>query len=240
MFDSREQVDLPPPAPTLDPRVALAAEWQAADPHTEAEILRFYQGAQGLGPDLDAWHQNPERRQWTRDIVHVATQEGVKKILDIGCGAGHDLRALRDALPDAHLAGVEPNEDLATMVADAFNIPVYRSVREDGLAILGLTPVRVETADLLICIDVLEHVVNPESFLASIAERAPLGCLLMEATATSDTGTPLHLRENWSATAGNRSAIAMAGSRSGGGWPRRDASARPCCSAPTGVSTPRC
>jgi hypothetical protein len=43
---------------------------------------------------------------------------------------------------------------------------------------------------------VLEHLTDPEAFLTGIAARAPVGCLLFEATATHDATTPLHLAEN--------------------------------------------
>jgi predicted TPR repeat methyltransferase len=165
-------------------RAALADEWRAASPNTPADIASFYEHAQSIGRDLELWHALPERQAWTAMLVSVAQQGGAQTIIDIGCGAGHDLCALREALPDAALAGVEPNATLRTEVlACAACVPTV----EDAL---------IETADLLVCIDVLEHVPDPEAFLASVAERAPVGCLLFETTATADTGTPLHLPAN--------------------------------------------
>jgi hypothetical protein len=181
---------------SVDARANLAAEWRAAHPVTPDEIRGFYQRAQGLAADLEAWHATPERQEWTRMLVHVATQatgdrrqatEGWFRIVDIGCGAGHDLRALRQALPDADLWAVEPNDALRQQLA----------VPDQGIAAaadVAFAP--VELAHLLVCIDVLEHVPDPETFLGGIAQRAPLGCLLFETTATHDTGTPLHLPAN--------------------------------------------
>ena len=54
----------------------------------------------------------------------------------------------------------------------------------------------VEDADVLNCVDVLEHVVDPETWLGSIAHRAKEGCMLLESCATDDLGTPLHLASN--------------------------------------------
>jgi hypothetical protein len=54
----------------------------------------------------------------------------------------------------------------------------------------------IEQADLLVCVDVLEHVPDPESFLEGIATRARVGTFLFEMTATHDHDTPLHLKAN--------------------------------------------
>lgn len=185
MIETKEGAALSWPAPDLaDAREQLAAEWRAANPQTVQDVAEFYQHAHGIAPDLIAWHATPERQEWTRMLVHVATQASVQRVVDIGCGAGHDLMALAE-VSEAHLYGVEPNETLRRSLS-AWRIPSCPDVADAP----------IETADLLICIDVLEHVVDPETFLDGIAQRAKVGCLLFEATATHDCGTPLHLPAN--------------------------------------------
>jgi hypothetical protein len=185
MARSGDRAVLPPPAPiSPDPRARLAAEWQAAAPRTEADIAEFYRTAQHYGPDLEAWHQTPERQELTRMLVHVAKEASVKCVVDIGCGKGHDIQALYGALDTPELHGVEPNRAL------------YQRYLDHAYFYDTVTDAPVESADLLICIDVLEHIPNPESYLAGIAQRAPVGCLLFEASACEDTSTPLHLPAN--------------------------------------------
>lgn len=168
------------------PSDALYAEWAAANPSTPAEIEAFYRDAEHYPQDLDAWHATPERRSWTDALVHVATGLQAERIVDIGCGAGHDLAALRAALPLAMLFGVDPNHvNRARASAHA------DGVFEDA----AMAP--VEVADVLVCFDVLEHVPDPEAFLTSIAERARLGCIMVETTATQDLDCPLHLNPGW-------------------------------------------
>lgn len=181
------------PAPDLaEAREALATEWRGANPQTPDEIAAFYRSARTYGPDLAAWHATPERQAITAMLVHVATQAPATRIVDIGCGAGHDLRALRAALPAAELSGVEPNVLLHGALAhDGFDM--YYRVDNPG-AMQWQCP--IESADLLVCIDVLEHLPDPERFLSGIAYGAPIGCLLFEMTATGDAGTPLHLAAN--------------------------------------------
>lgn len=182
-----EERALPSPNPTLDARARLAAEWQSAAPRTAEEIARFYQESRALRDDLEAWHQTDERQSWTNMIVHVAKELDAKTIIDIGSGAGHDIHALVDARIGKRLISVEPNLELYGYACEAhYASEQYLSVFDAPL----------ELADLLICIDVLEHVPNPESFLGNIAKTAKLECVLVESTATFDAGTPLHLKEN--------------------------------------------
>lgn len=164
-------------------RAALAAEWEAATPTSPEGVAAFYRTSRRLGAELDAWHATPERAAWTRIALHVAKQTESLKALDVGCGAGHDLRALRAA--GLAVRGVEPNDALRADIAAA-GVPCDADAADAP----------VEDADLLLCFDVLEHVPDPESWLASWASRVRLGAVLLETTATFDTGTPLHLPEN--------------------------------------------
>jgi len=173
-----------PPASQVEARAALAAEWDVQSPTTPAAIQDFYRTARGLGDDLNAWHADTNRRTWTDMLVHIAKQAETNVVVDIGCGAGHDLRALRDAGVQ-ELYGVEPNERLAEALEDD-DIVVYRNV----------SSAPIKRADLLVCVDVLEHVVDPETWLGDIAARAKIDCLLFETTATFDCDTPLHLAAN--------------------------------------------
>lgn len=161
-------------------REALADEWNAAAPTTPEEIAAFYRHSERLGDDLDAWHDLEERRAWTRAIVQVAGANKVRTVLDVGAGGGHDVLALAEDRPGAyHITAVEPNDDLRARIGGA-----VESIEEtEG------------SFDLTICIDVLEHVPDPDALLAQIIKRVPLGGLLVEASATHDQSTPLHLPE---------------------------------------------
>jgi len=189
MTSDRPAGEAPAPLTPRDARAALAAEWYARNPTTPEEIAAFYREAQQQGPDLDAFHADPVRQRWTECIVWVAREQGRQRVVDIGCGAGHDLDALRAALPEIELHGVEPNEVLREGLTARY--------LGDPSIVADVAAAPLETADLLILIDVLEHVVDPEAFLSEIAQRAPIGCWALEATATHDHGTPLHLKANW-------------------------------------------
>lgn len=175
------------PLTAVEARSVLAAEWASVNPRTPEEITEFYKHSQHMEADLEAFHADPERQRWTDMLVQVAQQIGAQIAVDIGCGAGHDLRALRSAGVKT-VIGVEPNSRFrAALERDGFEIH----------SVLHWIPNPLEDADLLSCFDVLEHVPDPEQFLTSIATRAKIGAVLMEAVATHDTGTPLHLKQNY-------------------------------------------
>lgn len=167
-------------------RARLAQEWVDRQPQTPESIARFYAEAEGIGADLEAWHQTPARASWTDMLVHVASESGATCIVDIGCGAGHDLMALHNALDsDVLLYGVEPNDALRARI----NTELARCWPDVEEAPIG-------DADLLVCVDVFEHVPDPDAFLGGIASRASVGCLLFETCPTDDHSTPLHLEAN--------------------------------------------
>lgn len=174
-------------------RALLAAEWVAANPQTPEQIAAFYVSAEHYGADLDAWHQTPERQSWTQMLVHVVRESGAQRVVDIGCGAGHDVLALLDAAGGIDVCGVEPNDSLRHGLVTSF---YDRDLFPRATVAAGVAEAPIETADLLVCVDVLEHVPDPETFLGGIAQRAPIGCLLFETTATHDATTPLHLAGN--------------------------------------------
>ncbi len=162
-----------------------AGGWGKPAPSPPRAEAALYPGAEGVADDLHAWHATPERRQWTAALVKIAREIEAASAVDVGCGVGHDLLALRAAGVE-FLFGVEPNERARheTVVCHGISTSV---------AVSGAP---IETADLLVCIDVLEHLPDPESFLDGIAARARVGAFLVEATATTDLGTPLHLASN--------------------------------------------
>lgn len=152
--------------------------------------MEFYRKSKALAAELDTWHMLDDRKRWTEAIVYVAQKIEASLVVDIGCGGGQDLIALNAAgIP--RLYGVEPNEELAQRTRGA-GIVVGNDVSRAPL----------EDADMVVCIEVLEHVPDPESFLTEIARRMKTntperpGAVLIESTGTADVGTPLHLVSN--------------------------------------------
>jgi hypothetical protein len=176
-----------------DGRAAVAAEWEARNPESPDEIARFYRESVRLADDLADWHQTPERQALTRALVDFMRSHGLQSqnVLDVGAGRGEDLRALvtSGVTFNCYLWAVEPNADLRAHMA--VNV-LHRNHLAETLADV---PADFEPK-LTICIDVLEHVTNPQAFLDDVLKRIPIGGYLAECTGTWDCETPLHLPQN--------------------------------------------
>ncbi len=165
-------------------RQLLADEWHAQHPVTQKEVAEFYRTSSHMAADLHAWHATPARQQWTEIVVGIARQTNARIVVDIGAGAGYELRALKSAGLE-FVGGIEPNDAMRSQLeADGF--PMLAAIDQCNFT----------EVDMLVCLDVLEHVIDPESFLGFIAERCKQGCIFVESTATFDHGTPLHLEAN--------------------------------------------
>jgi SAM-dependent methyltransferase len=98
----------------------------------------------------------------------VLREHQAPRILDVGCGAGANGRALRQECPGAVLAGIEPNPQAAELARE-----VYDSVFH-GTAEQWLESSPTEDFDAVLLSDILEHVVDPVDLLRQLAQPAAL------------------------------------------------------------------
>ena len=164
-------------------RQRLAQEWSQANPQTPAEIASFYRDSELLGVDLAAWHALPERLLWTQAICEAADRVGARRILDCGAGLGQDLLALREQDSSRTLVAIEPNDRLRAQLQGKG----LRAV-QDIAELLG-----EESFDFVICVDVLEHIPDPDELLRALIALVRVGGALAIRSATTDLDTPLHL-----------------------------------------------
>ena len=126
----------------------------------------FYEGVWAGAPD------DPEPWAWRRRrALLLAEARPGERVLDLGCGAGRFLAALRDAGADA--VGVELAEHALERAAR--NVPGADLRRFDGGIPLGHGEV-----DLVWCSEVLEHVPDTIGLLTEIRRvLRPAGRLLL-------------------------------------------------------------
>lgn len=167
-------------------REALANEWREKAPHDGESIAAFYRDTVNYDDDLEAWHELPWRKEWTAAIVAAAQVSGAKRVLDVGAGRGHDLQAVLKALPDTLVGAIEPNHKMREHLSEQ-GIEAWPQ--------LSLLPSHLRDLDLISCVDVLEHVPDPEALLFQMIDRLKMNGLLVEAAGVHDTATPLHLPE---------------------------------------------
>lgn len=103
-----------------------------------------------------------------QQLAHV---NATSTVLDIGPGSGSIGQHLKEAAKPAYLAAVEI--DPAT-IAELNGRSIYNVIVTDIQELSG------QTFDYILLLDVLEHVPQPEKFLAqSLAALKPGGCLLI-------------------------------------------------------------
>ncbi|HQZ12781.1 MAG TPA: bifunctional 2-polyprenyl-6-hydroxyphenol methylase/3-demethylubiquinol 3-O-methyltransferase UbiG [Devosia sp.] len=129
---------------------------------------------------------NPQRLQYIRDhaISHFGRDSGVRRpleglrILDIGCGGG--LLSEPMARLGATVVGIDPAEEnirIASVHAEAGGVAVdYRAATSEQLAAAG------EKFDIVLAMEVIEHVDNVPLFVKSCTDLVKPGGLLVMAT----------------------------------------------------------
>ena len=98
------------------------------------------------------------RRRIVLDAAAPTVSRPWRRILEVGCGTGGTMRALRVCFPDAAVKGIEPAEAAARLAAGK-GCDVESGTFED-------LPVEASSVDLVLALDVLEHLADDGPGLA--------------------------------------------------------------------------
>ncbi|MBT3287834.1 MAG: class I SAM-dependent methyltransferase [Victivallales bacterium] len=98
----------------------------------------------------------------------LVERTGASRLLDIGCGAARKLRMIHELVPDLEIVGVDQPHAIEFCCSQyGFGRWVAANI-EDSEDALGSE----FTADVVVCADVIEHLVNPDSLLDYIRAHA--------------------------------------------------------------------
>lgn len=123
-------------------------------------------------------HTNPNPiQQWLLGRFHERVAGLVREalpaggqVLDVGCGEGFVAGFLRERYPDLRITGLDGSPDAVRFAAAAH--PESAFARCDAARL----PIAHGAVDLVICLEVLEHLYNPDATLAELgrATRGPV------------------------------------------------------------------
>jgi SAM-dependent methyltransferase len=106
-----------------------------------------------------------------REIAPLLPKQA-RCVVDVGCGVGATSAWLKSRYPDAHMIGLEGN--LAVREELACNVDEFHIVDLNGAL------PEVGHPDLILFLDVLEHLLEPHKVLADLANRlAPGGTVIV-------------------------------------------------------------
>jgi SAM-dependent methyltransferase len=161
--------------------------WAALDPKTEDEIRRFYEITPFYVCELACWHMERQQRRLRESVIKVASGD----VLDYGGGIG-DLCV--------RLAEKGLNVTYADIHGRTFEFAEWLFRRRD---------VRIEMIDLrkeklprkydtIICLDVIEHVPQPEAVLENIVGHLrEHGKLIVTIPPIQKERHPMHLERQF-------------------------------------------
>ncbi len=110
--------------------------------------------------------------RFLRRVSDLAVAERPRSILEVGCGEGIVLATLATRLPGVRLDGLELDE--TALEGARARCPGAALVRGDACAL----PFGADSFDLVVCLEVLEHLPEPARALRELRRVARAGCLL--------------------------------------------------------------
>jgi SAM-dependent methyltransferase len=105
-------------------------------------------------------------------VSELAATERPRRVLEVGCGEGIVLATLAARLPGTRFDGLELDE--RALEQARVRCPGARLVRGDACEV----PFGDQSFDLVVCLEVLEHLAEPARALRELRRIARGGCLL--------------------------------------------------------------
>jgi len=180
------------------PGSTVAEAWRLANPQAADEITRFYQETDSYIYDLSADHSRVRRRPVEDAILERIARHGERlTILVYGDGIGTDsLKISRQghAVTYFDLPGKS-----SSFARYRFEQEVPKPSHTAPVAVFRKDEIPAGAFDVVVCVEVLEHVPDPPGVMREIARALKPGgiALITESFASIGPEFPSHLPENF-------------------------------------------
>jgi len=162
-------------------------DWEKTNPKTEKEIIEFYKKCKNYIFDLAAWHEKPYKMKWDLDLIKIVKSVNpmAKTVLDYACGIGSNGFLFYEAGFDVTLADLESfSLDFTKFIIKKYNL---------SIKVIEIDKEEIKNKfDVILCLDTLEHVLNPKKLLEKLVFYLnPKGKLFLT-VAEPDNYHPMH------------------------------------------------
>jgi 2-polyprenyl-3-methyl-5-hydroxy-6-metoxy-1,4-benzoquinol methylase len=107
--------------------------------------------------------------EYTRNEIFPLLPDKITKVLEIGCGTGNTLEWLKAQKQCSWVGGVELYPDAAAKAREKLDAVYVGNIEQLDL------PMEQGTLDLILCLDVLEHMIDPWEVVRRLSKLLTTG-----------------------------------------------------------------
>jgi len=169
----------------------VAESWNKLKPNTEEDIVNFYKKTDAYVYDLSVESIRPTRIEW-RDLIflYLSQFDNKETLLDFGGGVGTESIFFSNAsLKTTYY-------DLPSITSDFARYRVKQYANNDVTFVLDEK--KLTSYDVIVCLEVLEHLVDPIKAMELIYSKLKIGGLVFLSESFNLIGDdyPSHLKQN--------------------------------------------
>ncbi len=128
----------------------------AREPHERTSSLRQHKDTENeTYLQGDALKIKNQYYEYTRREILPLLPDNPSKVLEIGCGAGNTLAWLKNLKHCTWIGGVEISPEAVDIARKRLDAVYPVNIEQNNL------PIQESTLDLILCLDVLEHMIDP-------------------------------------------------------------------------------
>lgn len=116
--------------------------------------------------------------QYAKKLIQ---EKGIKKVIDVGCGVASKLALIHDSFPEVDFVGIDQKDAIDYCKENyGFGSWYVDNIENPDESLDDIK------ADLVICSDVIEHLVNPDFLLSYLKKKVTAGGYILLSTPERD------------------------------------------------------